>query len=183
MSITEQQQIQKQRVVHETPPPASLFVQVLPFIFVGFLLFWVAIAIMPIAWDHGGFIGRFVDVLLALLLVGGFLVVVVWMYTFAGRKWNEHYNVMISRGIVQAGDVVIRIKPDGTYDHLSAEHIAAMTLPAPKEPVYEIDYQQRVVQLKKDLGWGRGRIAKELNLPENHVRKILENMGVKEDEF
>jgi ribosome-binding protein aMBF1 (putative translation factor) len=95
---------------------------------------------------------------------------------------------MLHRNIVEAGDVVIRVHKDGSYDHLSAEHESAKILAMPKdEPmILEIDYQQKIMDLRRETGWGRGRIAKELStkgfpVTEAMVRSVLQNMGDKEE--
>jgi hypothetical protein len=180
-SFTEQQQIQKQRVIQESPPAINVFVQAIPLVFFGVVLFAVVVAAMPFIWDRGGFVGRLIDVLVVVLIVCLFGMLCIWMYTFAGRKWHEHYNVMLHRNIIHAGDVVIRVKPDGTYDHLSAEHMAASVIGQPKdEPmVLELDYQRQIKEMH-DRGMGRETIAKALNWTPYQVRKVLENLGAED---
>ena len=86
------------------------------------------------------------------------------------RLWH------IRRNVVAVGEVVAVRNEDGTWTHLSAQHVAAGVPPPQPVTVKELPSGDprwdAVLDLRKE-GYGMQRIAKELKVPYNRVRTFL----------
>ncbi|SRR5258708_39764385 len=95
------------------------------------------------------------------------------MFTFTLHKiahWRIHSNV------VAVGEVVAVRNEDGTWTHLSAQHVAAGVPPQPPVTVKELpsgDPRWDAVLDLRHTGKGMHQIAKELKVPYQRVRTFL----------
>lgn len=190
MSQMEQQSIQKQRVTYDNPGGSTFFVHFLPVVFGSIVAIPICVGIMSLLWRYGGFIGAFVDITVLVVFAFGACTIVAHLYITLSNHWHENYRTMLHRNIVHAGDVVIRVHPDGTYDHLSAEHQAAAIAPPKDESLYVEKSDQDVIRQWHEIGTSQEEIAGILNKQDlaagqtgkrwnrNRVRETLKEMGL-----
>lgn len=96
-----------------------------------FMIFWTAITVIMIAIavmmyvslvPHFFLIGWIMLVTVTVLLACGVGLIVTFTISQASIWWNR-------RNLIVHGEVVAWLRPDGSFEHLSAQHMAAGLLP------------------------------------------------------
>jgi hypothetical protein len=155
-----------------------------------FLLAFAAVVIIVIALmvllyvsliPHFGAIGDFASV--ALIIVLGCGVSLAVGFTFYTLKKMHNKSRVLTHG-----EVMVYLKPDGTFDVWSAIHEAAKAPQVPQVTVKELPSPSpdprwdAVLDLRKS-GKGMHAIAKELKVPYQRVRQFLNQVEGNDEEI
>lgn len=126
-----------------------------------FILLWTATAIVVIALmvllyvsliPHFGEIGDAMIWVVRIALACGTILMLTFTYSWVGRLLSKRKRDQLHERLVVHGEVAAYIMPDGTFEHLSAKHIAAgvpRMLPAPKDEKLVMD-DETIVEMYKD---------------------------------
>lgn len=95
-----------------------------------------AIAFVAI-FPYLDFIGKLLVGLLAVGAGCGCYLALLWTYHYHCILAARRRQARLASWLVTSGDVSIYMRPDGSYDHVSAEHVSA-ALPPPAVTIQEI---------------------------------------------
>lgn len=149
-----------------------------------FLIAWSAVVIVVIALmallyvsliPHFGEIGDWMLWVLRIGMICGTALMLTFTYSWIGRLLSKRKYAQRDERIVIAGDVVAYLKDDGTFEHLSAQHVAAgvpRMLPAPPDEKLEAT-DETIIELYNDGQTTLEQIAKSLNLTYYRVQSVV----------